>query len=194
MLLRQDEHTARIGKQYRRHDELYLLLLLSVPIVSTNPRQLLMYSAYALGVILLVLLFLMLYSLRWPKARKIQVLRASAFQPDAVPKNLDTIVIGSGSGGSACANLLAKSGQRVLVLEQHKTVTGGCTHSFREQNCEWDTGLHYTSKDMSLPTARPGKFHALVLFDDMFVLARTDSPSSRSLITPCSLQEPSWIL
>jgi len=67
-------------------------------------------------------------------------IRASAFSPDKVPSNLDTIVIGSGSGGSTAANLLAQSGQRVLVLEQH-AVTGGCTHSFREEGCEWDTGM-----------------------------------------------------
>lgn len=62
---------------------------------------------------------------------------------------------GSGSGGIACANLLAQSGQRVLILEQH-TRTGGCTHSFREEGCEWDTGLHYTSRAMGLKTHRPG--------------------------------------
>ena len=64
-------------------------------------------------------------------------------------------MIGSGSGGSTCANLLAQSGQRVLVLEQH-SVTGGCTHSFREAGCEYDTGLHYVSKAMSDRTTRPG--------------------------------------
>lgn len=64
-------------------------------------------------------------------------------------------MIGSGSGGSTCANLLAQSGQRVLLLEQH-SVTGGCTHSFREAGCEYDTGLHYISKAMSDRTTRPG--------------------------------------
>lgn len=66
--------------------------------------------------------------------------RADRFRPEKIPSNLDTIVIGSGSGGSTVANLLAQSGQRVLVLEQH-SVTGGCTHSFRESGCEYDTGL-----------------------------------------------------
>lgn len=77
----------------------------------------------------------------WPAQRvKLSPMRASTFHPDRVPKNIDTIVIGSGSGGCATANLLAQSGQRVLVLEQHPVRTGGCTHSFREQGCEWDTG------------------------------------------------------
>lgn len=70
----------------------------------------------------------------------LQSRRADRFRPEKIPPNLDTIVIGSGSGGSTVANLLAQSGQRVLVLEQH-SVTGGCTHSFREEGCEYDTGL-----------------------------------------------------
>ncbi len=77
---------------------------------------------------------------RWPSPRPVQSRRADKFRASKVPTNLDTIVIGSGSGGSAAANLLAQSGQRVLVLEQH-SVTGGCTHSFREEGCEWDTGM-----------------------------------------------------
>lgn len=81
--------------------------------------------------------------------------RADRFRREKIPSNIDTIVIGSGSGGSTAANLLAQSGQRVLVLEQH-SVTGGCTHSFRESGCEYDTGLHYVSKAMSNPTTRPG--------------------------------------
>lgn len=95
------------------------------------------------------------YLSRFPELRKISPRRASHFRPELVPSNLDTIVIGSGSGGSCCSNLLAQSGQKVLVLEQHE-VTGGCTHSFREQNCEWDTGLHYVPKDMSNNHARAG--------------------------------------
>ena len=83
--------------------------------------------------------------------------RASAFKPDRIPKQpIDTIVIGSGSGGCACANLLAHAGQRVLVLEQHPDRTGGCTHSFVQRGCEWDTGLHYTAASMGKKTTRPG--------------------------------------
>lgn len=90
-----------------------------------------------LGIVLATMFFLAYAILSWPKPpRTVQPMRAAAFQPDLVPKKLDTIVIGSGSGGSTCSNLLAQSGQRVLVLEQHPTVTGGCTHSFREQNCK----------------------------------------------------------
>ena len=57
-------------------------------------------------------------------------------------------------GGQVVGTL--QSGQKVLVLEQHPDRTGGCTHSFRQENCEWDTGLHYTSMGMSQRTQRPG--------------------------------------
>ena len=97
---------------------------------------------------------------RWPGRNvKVKPIRASRFSPDKIPTNLDTIVIGSGSGGSACSNILAQSGQRVLLLEQHEERTGGCTHTFRMkgvEGCEWDTGLHYTSEGMGLPTHRAG--------------------------------------
>ena len=93
----------------------------------------------------------------WPGRNvKLRPVRASKFNPNLVPKHLDTIVIGSGSGGSSCSNILAQSGQRVLLLEQHEDRTGVCTHTFRIEGCEWDTGLHYTSEGMGLPTHRAG--------------------------------------
>ncbi|TVR77963.1 MAG: NAD(P)/FAD-dependent oxidoreductase [Chitinophagaceae bacterium] len=54
----------------------------------------------------------------------------------------DSIVIGSGMGGLTTAALLAKSGQRVLVLEKHYTA-GGFTHVFKRKGYEWDVGIHY---------------------------------------------------
>jgi hypothetical protein len=156
MLLHNNDRNAGVGRRKATRHDLHWLLLLSVPLISSYYIYLLWYALYAFGVLMFLALCLLLYSLRWPKPQKAALVRASPFQQDAVP-----IIIGSGSGGSTCANLLSQSGQRVLVLEQHPTVTGGCTHSFQEENCEWDTGLHYTSKDMSRPTARPGKFLSL---------------------------------
>ncbi|WP_329557326.1 phytoene desaturase family protein [Streptomyces sp. NBC_00696] len=54
----------------------------------------------------------------------------------------DAIVIGSGIGGLTTAGLLARAGQRVLVLERHSTA-GGATQTFRRAGYEWDAGLHY---------------------------------------------------
>jgi all-trans-retinol 13,14-reductase len=53
----------------------------------------------------------------------------------------DAIVIGSGIGGMTTAGLLAKAGQRVLVLEAHY-VPGGFTHAFRRKGFTWDVGVH----------------------------------------------------
>eukprot|EP00760_Papus_ankaliazontas_P011486 PhM_4_TR14803/c0_g1_i1/m.13111/K09516/RETSAT; all-trans-retinol 13,14-reductase len=57
-------------------------------------------------------------------------------------KEWDTVVIGSGIGGLAAAVLLGKTGERVLVLEQHDQA-GGCLHTFEEKGFEFDTGVHY---------------------------------------------------
>ena len=56
--------------------------------------------------------------------------------------NIDTIIIGSGAGGLSCALSLAKSGQRVLLLEQH-SVAGGWCHSFNIKGKSFSPGLHY---------------------------------------------------
>jgi all-trans-retinol 13,14-reductase len=44
-------------------------------------------------------------------------------------------------GGMTAAALLAKLGQRVLVLEQHYS-PGGFTHAFRRKHFTWDVGVH----------------------------------------------------
>lgn len=77
------------------------------------------------------------------------------FTKARVPENLDVIVIGSGLGGLSTATLLARTGRKVLVLEQHD-VAGGCSHSFKEQGYEFDTGLHYVGNmhDPSIPSRR----------------------------------------
>ena len=57
-------------------------------------------------------------------------------------KSYDTIIIGSGMGGLATAAILAKKGQKVLILEKHYT-PGGFTHVFKRKGFEWDVGIHY---------------------------------------------------
>ncbi len=64
------------------------------------------------------------------------------YKSDKLDGPYDTIVIGSGIGGLATAALLAKEGQKVLVLERHY-VAGGFTHTFSRKGYEWDVGLHY---------------------------------------------------
>ena len=58
-----------------------------------------------------------------------------------IPLFIDTIVIGSGISGLT-ASLLAKSGHKVVVFEQHY-VAGGATHVFEDNGVEHETGLHY---------------------------------------------------
>lgn len=54
----------------------------------------------------------------------------------------DAILIGSGIGSLTTAAILAKEGQRVLILERHYTA-GGFTHVFKRKGYEWDVGIHY---------------------------------------------------
>lgn len=61
--------------------------------------------------------------------------------PDVAEK-YDTIIIGSGIGSLTTAAILAKEGQRVLILERHYTA-GGFTHVFKRKGYEWDVGIHY---------------------------------------------------
>jgi len=54
----------------------------------------------------------------------------------------DVIIIGSGISGLTSAVFLAKEGFKVLLLEKHFKM-GGFTHSFKRNQYEWDTGIHY---------------------------------------------------
>jgi len=60
---------------------------------------------------------------------------------EPAPQVWDALVIGSGVGGMVTAGLLAATGQRVLILEQHY-VPGGFTHVFRRHGYAWDVGVH----------------------------------------------------
>jgi all-trans-retinol 13,14-reductase len=58
-------------------------------------------------------------------------------------KNYDTIIIGSGMGSLTTAAILAKEGQKVLVLERHYTA-GGFTHVFKRKGFDSERFRFYT--------------------------------------------------
>ena len=57
-------------------------------------------------------------------------------------RKYDCIIIGSGIGGLSAALTLARSGKKVLVLEQHY-VPGGWCHSFYINGHRFSPGVHY---------------------------------------------------
>lgn len=54
----------------------------------------------------------------------------------------DVIVIGAGIGGLTSANYVAKSGLKVLLVEQHY-MCGGCCTSFKRKGYTFDAGGHF---------------------------------------------------
>jgi prolycopene isomerase len=54
----------------------------------------------------------------------------------------DVVVVGSGIGGLTCANLLARHGLRVLLVEQHYVVGGYCS-AFRRNGYTFDAASHF---------------------------------------------------
>lgn len=75
------------------------------------------------------------------QAKRAAVIK-QGFHPTKIPEDLDAIIIGSGIGGLSTGVLLARSGWKVLVLEQHDQA-GGCCHTFVERGYEFDVGIHY---------------------------------------------------
>lgn len=69
-------------------------------------------------------------------ARRFQGLRQA---PDSY---YDAIVIGAGVGGLVCANLLVRTGLKVLLVEQHSMVGGYCS-IFRRKGYTFDAATHF---------------------------------------------------
>jgi len=60
----------------------------------------------------------------------------------SMKEDLDTIIIGSGVGGLSAALCLARAGQKVLIIEQHK-LPGGWCQSFHLKGYRFSPGIHY---------------------------------------------------
>src|ERR1700680_890176 len=58
------------------------------------------------------------------------------------PDSYDAIIIGSGIGGLFCANILAKAGLKILLLEKHYMLGGFCS-SFRRKGFVFDAATHF---------------------------------------------------
>jgi prolycopene isomerase len=62
---------------------------------------------------------------------------------DRLPEQrYDAVVIGAGIGGLVCANLLARAGLRVLLVEQHYMAGGYCS-TFRRKGYTFDAATHF---------------------------------------------------
>ena len=57
-------------------------------------------------------------------------------------ESYDAVVVGAGVGGLVCANLLARGGLRVLLVEQHYMVGGYCS-TFRRAGYTFDAATHF---------------------------------------------------
>lgn len=55
--------------------------------------------------------------------------------------SFDAVIIGSGLGGLCCGAMLADSGMKVLVLEQHNKI-GGYAHNFCRRGYTFESGIH----------------------------------------------------
>ncbi|WP_372365840.1 phytoene desaturase family protein [Candidatus Uabimicrobium sp. HlEnr_7] len=69
-------------------------------------------------------------------------MRWTFYQQQKLNSNFDVIIVGSGISSLVTAAILAKAGQKVLMLEKHYEI-GGFTHTFKRRGYEWNTGLHY---------------------------------------------------
>ena len=67
----------------------------------------------------------------------------------------DAIVIGSGIGGLFCANILAKAGLKILLLERHYMLGGFCS-TFRRRGFIFDAATHFYPL-LGNPTTLTGK-------------------------------------
>lgn len=72
-----------------------------------------------------------------PSSRCIQSTKKDALYP-----YYDAIIIGAGIAGLVCGAFLAKSGKKVLIIEQHSIPGGYCT-SFKRKGFNFDAAVHH---------------------------------------------------
>ena len=68
----------------------------------------------------------------------------------------DVVIIGAGIGGLTCGALLAKSGFKTLIIEQHSIPGGYCT-SFKRKGFIFDAAVHFTEG-----LGEGGRFHQIL--------------------------------
>jgi len=74
---------------------------------------------------------------------------------DGPDSSYDTVIVGAGIGGLIAANLLARSGLRVLLIEQHYMVGGYCS-TFRRKGFTFDAATHFYPL-LGNPNTIPGR-------------------------------------
>src|SRR5215467_1200729 len=74
---------------------------------------------------------------------------------DGPDSSYDAVIIGAGIGGLIAANLLARSGMRVLLIEQHYMVGGYCS-TFRRKGFTFDAATHFYPL-LGNPNTIPGR-------------------------------------
>jgi prolycopene isomerase len=83
------------------------------------------------------------------------------FHEEAARDRYDAVVIGSGLGGLTSAALLARAGQRVLIVERHDR-PGGYAHAFRRRGYRFDSAVHLVSGCEPVPFEGGGVLHDLL--------------------------------
>lgn len=106
-------------------------------------------------------------------------------------EKFDTIIIGSGVGGLAAAICLARSGQTVLVLEQHY-VPGGWSHSFTLGGQRFSPGVHYVGLIEKGHTTHE-LYRSLGIANDMVFFSMNKNAYEHCLIGSHKIDLPSGI-
>lgn len=81
----------------------------------------------------------------------------AGFTQKRIPEKIDAIIVGSGIAGLTAAALLAKTGKKVLVLEQHDQA-GGCCHTFVEKGFEFDVGMYRPTETLEIRQISVGNY------------------------------------